>query len=60
MGVPLMAKLGSASAMGRGPDSHSPTVNARRQAGTNPTFNCYKTADGRWVQMLGLETPRHW
>jgi hypothetical protein len=30
------------------------------QAGTNPTFNCYQTADNRWIQMLGLETARHW
>ena len=60
MGVPLMTKLGSEAMMEAGPDSHVPTVNARLQAGVNPTFNNYKTSDDRWIQMLGLETPRHW
>jgi crotonobetainyl-CoA:carnitine CoA-transferase CaiB-like acyl-CoA transferase len=25
----------------------------------NPTYNCYRCADGEWIQMLGLETRRH-
>jgi hypothetical protein len=58
MGTPLMTKLGSSKVMDAGADSHVPTPNARKQAATNPTFNNYKTADGRWIQMLGLETPR--
>ena len=57
MGTPLMAKLGSKSVMELGPTSHVPTVNARHQAGTNPTFNNYRTKDGRWLQMLGLGIP---
>ena len=58
MGTPLMTKLGSSKVMDAGADSHVPTPNARKQAATNPTFNNYKTADGRWIQLLGLETPR--
>jgi crotonobetainyl-CoA:carnitine CoA-transferase CaiB-like acyl-CoA transferase len=60
MGTPLMSKLGSSKLMEAGPGSHVPSPNARTQAGTNPTFNNYRTADNRWIQMLGLETPRHW
>ena len=26
---------------------------------SNPTFNVYKTKDGRWIQLLGLDTARH-
>jgi crotonobetainyl-CoA:carnitine CoA-transferase CaiB-like acyl-CoA transferase len=25
-----------------------------------PTVNCYRTSDGRWVQLLGVEAERHW
>ena len=60
MGTPIMSKLGSSKLMGAGPDSHVPAPNARKQAATNPTFNNYRTADNRWIQLLGLETPRHW
>lgn len=55
-----MSKLGNPKLMAAGPDSHVPAPNARQQASTNPTFNNYRTADNRWIQLLGLETPRHW
>ena len=43
-----------------GPDAHRPAVNARLQSNANPTLNSYRTADNRWIQLLGLETARHY
>lgn len=31
-----------------------------RQQATNPLYNTYKTADGRWLWLLGLQPDRHW
>jgi crotonobetainyl-CoA:carnitine CoA-transferase CaiB-like acyl-CoA transferase len=31
-----------------------------RQQATNPLYNTYKTADGRWLGLLGLQPDRHW
>ena len=35
-------------------------MNARLQSNANPTLNSYRTADNRWIQLLGLETARHY
>ncbi len=34
-------------------------VSKRTESGV-PTVNTYRTADGRWVRLLGLEAERHW
>lgn len=31
-----------------------------REAPPNPLFNSYRTADGHWLWLLGLEADRHW
>lgn len=31
-----------------------------RAASGVPTVNCYRTGDGRWVRLLGVEADRHW
>ena len=31
-----------------------------RRAAVNPVYNCYRTADGRWIWLLGLQPDRHW
>jgi crotonobetainyl-CoA:carnitine CoA-transferase CaiB-like acyl-CoA transferase len=31
-----------------------------RRAVTNALYNTFKTADGRWIWLLGLEPDRHW
>jgi crotonobetainyl-CoA:carnitine CoA-transferase CaiB-like acyl-CoA transferase len=36
-----------------------PMGGGRLQA-TNPLYNTYKTADGRWLWLLGLQPDRHW
>ena len=46
--------------MAAGPDAHRPAANARLQSNANPTLNSYRTADNRWIQLLGLETARHY
>jgi crotonobetainyl-CoA:carnitine CoA-transferase CaiB-like acyl-CoA transferase len=45
----IYARTGSLLPMGGG----------RLQA-TNPLYNTYKTADGRWLWLLGLQPDRHW
>jgi crotonobetainyl-CoA:carnitine CoA-transferase CaiB-like acyl-CoA transferase len=36
------------------------TRTAPRTASGVPTVNCYRTGDGYWVQLLGVEAERHW
>ena len=31
-----------------------------RRAAPNPVYNPYRTADGRWLWLLGLQPDRHW
>jgi len=31
-----------------------------RRAATNPVYNTFRTADGRWIWLLGLQPDRHW
>jgi crotonobetainyl-CoA:carnitine CoA-transferase CaiB-like acyl-CoA transferase len=31
-----------------------------RRAATNPLYNTFRTADGRWIWLLGLQPDRHW
>lgn len=42
----------------RGPLT-SKTVRGDRKGVFNPVFNTYKSSDGRWFQLLGLEIDRH-
>lgn len=52
-GVPLMLAAGERGALG---------VRGQRRDRTQhsiPTFNTYKTKDGAWIQLLGLDFERH-
>eukprot|EP01062_Namystynia_karyoxenos_P064983 TRINITY_DN5819_c0_g2_i1.p1 TRINITY_DN5819_c0_g2~~TRINITY_DN5819_c0_g2_i1.p1 ORF type:complete len:448 (+),score=135.61 TRINITY_DN5819_c0_g2_i1:191-1345(+) len=46
--VPKLGKLTPRTTRGR-----------RTEGGFNPIFNTFRTKDGRWLQMLGLEVSRH-
>jgi crotonobetainyl-CoA:carnitine CoA-transferase CaiB-like acyl-CoA transferase len=37
-----------------------PVVPAVRTEARNPLYNIYRTADGRWFHLLGLQPDRHW
>jgi crotonobetainyl-CoA:carnitine CoA-transferase CaiB-like acyl-CoA transferase len=37
-----------------------PVVPAVRTEARNPLYNTYRTADGRWFHLLGLQPDRHW
>ena len=37
----------------------SRSIRSNRSAVFNPGFNVYKTKDGKWLQLLGLEAGRH-
>jgi crotonobetainyl-CoA:carnitine CoA-transferase CaiB-like acyl-CoA transferase len=45
----IFARTGATLPMGGG-----------RRQGTNPVYNTYRTADGRWLWLLGLQPDRHW
>jgi crotonobetainyl-CoA:carnitine CoA-transferase CaiB-like acyl-CoA transferase len=45
----VFARTGSCLPMGGG-----------RLQSTNPVYNTYRTADGRWLWLLGLQPDRHW
>ena len=38
----------------------SPTVPMARSGPPNPLINAYKSSDGKWFWMLGLQGDRHW
>src|SRR4051794_5711127 len=45
----VRARIGATFPMGGG-----------RQRSVNPVYNSYRTADGRWIWLLGLQPDRHW
>lgn len=52
MAVPMMMAL-------VGEVQGKPYRKGPRSNDTNPSFNVYRCKDHRWIQLLGLETPRH-
>ena len=58
LGCPLMMSAGDRAASGDAKRS-SRSIRSNRGGVFNPGFNVYKTKDGQWLQLLGLEAGRH-